>query len=417
MLRAGRGVRQGSDQTYGNGARRARKGRVDLKDRLFILAPDSFKGTISAEEICSVWSEAIRRLVPEAEIATVPMADGGEGMTDAYLRVCGGERVETRATGPLGAPVNAFYGLLPNGAAILEMAACAGLPLVGTHKDPMTATTRGVGEVLQELTARGVSRVLLGLGGSATNDGGIGMAAALGYAFLDENGEALEPLARNLGRIRRILPPATLPRLEIVAACDVDNPLCGENGASHTFGAQKGADAAMQAELDAGLRNLARVMRADLGKDVRDVPGAGAAGGLGAGVLAFLGGTLSPGVELMLDEAGFDAMLPRAGVVFTGEGRIDWQSARGKVPVGVARRARRAGVPCIALCGSLGPGVEAVYNEGVTAVFTSVNRAATIEEIGETCREDLRLLMDAALRLLLSGCGRDAVQAAATVIE
>lgn len=308
--------------------------------RTFILAPDSFKGTMSAADICAIWSDAILRLLPEAQIHAVPMADGGEGMTDAYLRVCGGERIGAEVTGPLGARVNAFYALLPGGAAVLEMASCAGLPLALERRDPMTATTFGVGELLLKIASRGIPRVLLGLGGSATNDGGIGMAAALGYAFTDENGTPLEPLARNLGQIRHIWPPARPPELSITAACDVDNPLCGEHGASHIFGAQKGADARMRHELDAGLRNLAAVVRADLGADVLDVPGAGAAGGLGAGVMAFLGGTLRAGAELLLDEAGFDALLAGADIVFTGEGRIDLQSARGKVPIAVARRAR-----------------------------------------------------------------------------
>lgn len=368
----------------------------------FVLAPDSFKGSLSANEICEIWSKAIRKHLLEAEIVRFPVADGGEGLVDAFLRVCGGERLTAEVQNPLGEPVQAAYGILPNGSAVIEMASAAGLPMIAERKNPQIASTYGVGQLLLAAEQRGVKQVILGLGGSATNDCGIGMAGALGYEFYDAAGDKVEPLARNMQKIVRILPPVRKPALSVVAACDVDNPLYGPNGATYTYGAQKGATPEMQTELDAGLVNMARVIERDLGVRVAEVPGAGAAGGLGAGVLAFLGGRLMPGIELLLDEAGFDEMLEGADIVFTGEGRIDWQSARGKVPVGVSRRAKKRGIPCVALCGSIGQGAEAVYDEGITAIFTSVNRAATFEEIKQTAGEDMRLLMDATIRLLLA---------------
>ncbi|MEN6595239.1 MAG: glycerate kinase [Clostridiaceae bacterium] len=368
----------------------------------FVLAPDSFKGSLSANEICEIWSAAIVKRIPEAKIIRFPVADGGEGLVDAFLRVCGGERITATVQNPLGEPVLAAYGVLPNGSAVIEMAAAAGLPMIAEQKNPLIASTYGVGQLLLHAEACGVKQVILGLGGSATNDCGIGMASALGYEFYDAAGRTVEPLAKNMSKIARIQPPARQIALGVVAACDVDNPLYGKNGATYTYGAQKGASEEMQAELDAGLVNMARVIERDLGASVAEVPGAGAAGGLGAGVLAFLGGQLQPGIELLLDEAGFDRMLEGADMVFTGEGRIDWQSARGKVPVGVSRRAKKHGIPCVALCGSVGQGAEAVYDEGITAIFTSVNRAASFEEIKQTAAEDMRLLMDATIRLLLA---------------
>ena len=367
----------------------------------FVLAPDSFKGTMDATEVCAIWAGAVEMHFPGAQVVEIPMADGGEGMVEACLRAApeGGERRSARVCGPMGAPVEAAFGWMRDGSAVMEMAACAGLPMMEGRLDPLHATTRGVGEMLLHAEGLGARRVLMGIGGSATNDGGIGMAAALGYRFLDASGAGLEPLAENLGRIARIQRPERLPDLEIVVACDVDNPLCGPEGATRVFGPQKGVRGETLDALDAGLENLASVMKRDLGANVRDLPGAGAAGGLGAGLVAFLGGRLCAGVEVLLDAAHFDEAASGASLVITGEGRIDGQSVRGKVPVGVARRARRQGVPCIALCGSIGDGVEAVYEEGIDAVFSAVRGAADFASIRESCREDMRLLADAALRL------------------
>lgn len=370
--------------------------------RSFLLAPDSFKGTLHAQEVCDIWERAIRARLPDAALRSFPMADGGEGMVHAYLRICGGKQVIARVSGPFGEPLEAAYGLLPDGRAVLEMAACAGLPLARGRRDPERATTYGVGEMILHAAGQGAAEILLGLGGSATNDCGMGMAAALGYRFWDGTGKPLEPLALNMGRVARIEPPATLPKIRVIAACDVDNPLFGPTGATYTFGPQKGVSPEMAPLLDAGLQNMAARMEADLNAAlVADVPGSGAAGGLGAGCIAFLRGELRPGIELLLDAAGFDEALQSADIVFTGEGRIDGQSARGKAPVGIARRCRKAGVPCVALCGSIGEGAEAVYEEGVTAMFSALRETGSLEDARRTCREDMRLLTEAVLRLLL----------------
>ncbi len=365
-----------------------------------ILAPDSFKGTMSASEICALQGEVIARLLPEAEVRAIPMADGGEGMAESYFRLLGGRRVSARVTGPLGAPVEAGYTILPDGSAVLEMAAAAGLPLAGEVRDPLRATTRGVGELLLDAAGRGVKRVLLGLGGSATNDCGVGLAAALGFRFLDGAGEEVEPLAGNLGRMEKIVPPEALPPLEVTAACDVDNPLTGPLGATAVFGPQKGVTPELQPALEAGMAHMGALLETLAGRPVARVPGSGAAGGLGAAVLAFLGGSLRPGIELLLDAAGFDGLLEGADLVLTGEGRIDGQSAHGKVPAGVGLRCKAKGVPCAALCGSVGPGAEAVYDCGVTAIFSAVRGITTFPEIRQTCREDLAFLTESVLRLL-----------------
>lgn len=368
--------------------------------RKFILAPDSFKGTMNAVEICDIMQAAIRVHLPDAEIKRLPMADGGEGMVEAYRQILGGQSVTAVVSDPFGAPIEAAYCLLPDGKAVMEMASCAGLPLVEGRRDPLTASTRGVGELLLHAARAGTREVLMGIGGSATNDCGIGMAAALGYAFLDEQGHELEPLAKNMSLVRHIRKPDALPDIRVQAACDVDNLLCGPKGATYVYGPQKGVEGEMLVSLDAGLENIAKVIQADLGVNVASMTGAGAAGGLGAALVAFCGGTLKPGIELLLDAAGFDEMLCGADAVFTGEGRMDFQSAFGKVPAGIAARAKAKSVPCIALCGALGEGADALYARGVTAMFSAVRGACDFEDIKKSCREDLRQLTDAVIRLM-----------------
>lgn len=367
-----------------------------------ILAPDSFKGTVDAFEICEIQSRIIKKYIPDAQIDSVPMADGGEGMTRSYLRVLGGEEISLRVKGPAGEPVEAMYGILPDGSAVMEMAAAAGLPLMGDKRDPDNASTYGVGEMLLDARSRGIKRIMLGLGGSATNDCGIGMASALGFRFYGADGKELEPLAKNMNAIERIERPKEIFDAEIVAACDVDNPLCGENGATYTFGMQKGAKGEQLERLDKGLKNIASLMLRDLGADTENVPGAGAAGGLGAGVMAFLGGRLCPGIELLLDAAHFDELLESCDLVITGEGRADWQSAHGKVPYGVGMRSKRAGVPCVALCGSIGKGAEALYECGISSIFSAVRGACSFNEIKLSCREDIAMLTESLIRVLLA---------------
>lgn len=363
-----------------------------------LLAPDSFKGTISAARVCEIEAAAIRHHVPDAVIHAIPMADGGEGMVEAYLGIMGGERVTVPVTAPLGGTVEAVYGILPDGSAVMEMAAAAGLPLVQGRENPMETSTYGVGELLLHAEKQGIRQVLLGLGGSCTNDCGVGMAAALGYRFLDESGAEVEPLAKNLGEICKIAAPERLPQLELRVACDVDNPLVGERGATYTFGPQKGATPEMLAELERGMIHYSKVLESFGGRPVAAVPGAGAAGGMGAAVLQLLGGTLMPGAELLLESVGFDRLLAQANLVLTGEGRIDWQSAHGKVPGTVGKHCKAAGVPCIALCGAVGKDAETLYDHGITAIYSAVRGAASFEEIQRTAEADLAFLADAVLR-------------------
>ena len=366
----------------------------------FILAPDSFKGTLSAAAVCKIEAAVIRKYVPDAQIHSIPMSDGGEGMVQSFLNVIGGQPITVPVTGPLGGTVDAVYGLLPDGSAVMEMAAAAGLPLVAGTPDPLHASTFGVGQLLLDAASRGVRRVLMGLGGSATNDCGIGMAAALGFQFLGADGRPVDPSAVNLGEICGIQEPEHLPELEILAACDVNNPLLGPAGATYTFGPQKGADEAMLEQLESGMSRFEKVLAAHYGTSGADVPGAGAAGGMGTGIMRLLGGTLKPGIGLLLDAVCFDELLQDADMVFTGEGRIDWQSARGKVPMGVGLRCKQAGVPCIALCGSAGKDAGDLYDSGITAIFSAIQNITTLEKIQETGTKDLEFLTDAVMRTL-----------------
>ena len=376
----------------------------------FIIAPDSFKGTLEAREICDILAEVIRKLVPEAEIVKIPMSDGGEGMVDAYLDLLGGRKRTARVTGPRGEAVDCPYGILPNDTAVMEMAGCAGLPMMQGQLDPLHATTYGVGEMLVQLSASGCRKLLMGIGGSATNDCGAGMAAALGYVFLDEAGQAVEPYACNLGKIRHIQRPEALPELEITVACDVDNPLCGQRGASAVFGPQKGLKPEQIGPMDEAVRSFASVIKAELGADILHVPGAGAAGGLGGALLAFCGAKLLPGIEMLLDAAQIDRLMEDAELIITGEGRIDGQSAAGKVPVGVGRRALKAGRPCIAICGCIGDGAEAVLKEGISAYYASSDGEQSMEELIKTCRPSLRKTAEEAISGFLARSARSETQ-------
>jgi glycerate kinase len=372
----------------------------------FIIAPDSFKGTLTAAEVCDIVAQAFAAVFPTAEMVKLPVADGGEGLSAALHRVLGGRRVTATVSGVFGEPMDAEYTVLPDDTAVIDMAACAGLPLAGDRKNPSLATTRGVGELLLHAAGEGNCRVILGLGGSATNDCGIGMAAALGYRFIDKQGNALQPVGAFMKHIDRILVPDTLPALTVTAACDVDNPLYGPRGAAHVFAPQKGADAAMVEQLDEGLRHVAEVIRRDLGRDVSTMPGAGAAGGLGAAVVAFLNGTLKSGIDLMLDAADFESLLVNTDCVITGEGRMDAQSIRGKVPAGVARRATAKGVKVIAVNGSFGNGAEQMRQVGISAIYAATEDGRDMDVIRKTCREDLYAAAHIAARELAQTTAR-----------
>jgi glycerate kinase len=373
-----------------------------------ILIPDSFKGTMSSSEICSIMEERIHAYYPQAEVVSIPVADGGEGSVDAFLTAMGGEKVTITVKGPYMEDLTAFYGLIDGGAsAVIEMAACAGLPLAGANPRPDQTTTYGVGQLMADAAKRGCKKLIIGLGGSATNDFGAGAAAAAGVRFLDREGREFVPTGGTLSRIHHIDTSGLSPELkaaEIVTMCDIDNPLYGPQGAAHVFGPQKGADPAMVEFLDGQLRAVSDKVIQELGIDVSAIPGSGAAGGMGGGMAVFFGSRLQMGIQIVLDTVRFEKLLEGADMVFTGEGKIDTQSLRGKVVIGVARRVKQRGalsgskVPVIAVVGDIGDNIEGAYEEGVTAIF-SINRVAVpFEKAKPRAPEDLRLTMDSLLR-------------------
>lgn len=370
--------------------------------RKYVVIPDSFKGCLSSGEICDIIAREIRCRDPEARVCALPVADGGEGTVDAFLGALGGEKVAVPCRDPYGRPLTAHYGLFPDGkTAVIEMAAAAGLPLVGEDRRVADATTYGVGQLIAHALKRGAERILLGLGGSATNDGGCGAAAALGVEFLDAEGKAFVPVGGTLRRIAHIRADGLSPALrqaEVIAMCDIDNPLCGESGAAAVFSPQKGADAATVRMLDEGLAHLAAVIEKDLGRSLLTLPGGGAAGGFGAGSVAFLGARLQMGIEAVLDLTDFDRLAADAYLVITGEGRLDSQSLRGKVVVGVARRAQALGVPVVALVGSSETDIAAAYDAGVTAVFPINPAPTTLSEALAHARTHLAFTAENVLR-------------------
>ena len=371
-----------------------------------LLIPDSFKGTLSARQVCETMTRAIKNRLSGATVRSIPVADGGEGTVDAFLTALGGEKVICKVCGPNFAPIDSFYGLLPDGTAVIEMAACAGLPLVGAKKNPERTTTYGVGQLILDALDKGARKFLIGLGGSATNDGGCGCAAACGVRFFEANGSSFVPSGRNLTDIMAIDRKEADPRLKdctFTVLCDIDNPLCGETGAAAIFGPQKGADEAMVKRLDEGLRHLAYLWKRDLGCDVLNLPGGGAAGGMGAGMAAFFGGQLRPGIDLLLDTVGFDALAKEAHLIFTGEGCLDGQTLRGKAVAGVAKRAKALGVPVIAVVGGSKGDLAPLYEQGLTAAF-SINRLPQLlEESAPHTADNLEYTMDNILRLLEVG--------------
>ncbi|MDO4574603.1 MAG: glycerate kinase [Planctomycetia bacterium] len=368
----------------------------------FLLIPDSFKGSMSSGEVCERMERGIRRVYPQAGVRSVPVADGGEGTVDAFLAALGGEKRFVEVSGPFGEKIPAFYGWLANGTAVVEMAACAGLPQVEGMKNPEKTTTYGVGELLLEAASRGARKIILGLGGSCTNDGGCGAAAACGVRFYDASGKAFLPTGGTLTEVAAIDVSARNPLLdgvEIVTMCDIDNPLFGPEGAAFVFAPQKGADAAMVARLDAGLQHLSHTLQ-KMGIAISKLPGAGAAGGMGGGMAAFWGSRLQMGIDAVLDAVSLETLLKDTDMVFTGEGRLDTQSLRGKVVLGVSRRVRPFGVPVVAIVGDVEGDVSAVYAEGITAVFSTNRRAVPFSEAQRTCREDLDAVMENLMRFI-----------------
>ena len=367
-----------------------------------VVVSDSFKGTVSSREICAIAQQVIPRHFPACEVVCIPVADGGEGTVDCFVQAMGAQRVGVTVTNALGEKSAAAYARLGE-LAIIEMAAAAGLPQVGALRCPGTATTYGVGELIAHAVDSGCRKILLGLGGSATNDGGCGCAAARGVGFLDADGQSFVPVGDTLGRIVRIdtaEAEALLRSVEITVMCDVTNPLYGPTGAAYVFAPQKGADAEKVKSLDAGLRHFGDVIRSQYGLDVSAMPGAGAAGGMGAGCVALLGGTIQSGIDAVLDVTGFDRQLEGADLVITGEGRIDSQSADGKVVSGVARRTRAKGVPLIAIAGGIADSAGAVYDIGVSAMFSTDRAALPVNMLGARSPGDYEATLSDIMSLI-----------------
>lgn len=354
-----------------------------------LIAPDSFKGTLTAQEVCDIIGSAFSETIEDTKITKLPVADGGEGLCSCFEKICGGDRISVRVSGVFGEKINAEYLMLDDKTAVIEMAACAGLTLAGDNPNPETASTYGVGELIADARKRSAKGILLGLGGSATNDCGIGMAAALGWQFVDENGKKVEPVGGNLSEIKKIIPPEKRINIPVTAACDVENPLYGQNGAAFVFAPQKGADREAVLRLDVGLRHISDIIYNDLKINISDIRGAGAAGGMGGGAVAFLNAELKKGIDIILDKADFDKKAKNADIVITGEGRLDFQSVNGKVISGVARRATALDKKVIAICGSRGDGAEEIKNCGVSEMFFATETEKPFDEIIKNCRYDL----------------------------
>jgi glycerate 2-kinase len=360
-----------------------------------VVAPNAFKGTLTASQAAAAIARGVREVFPQAEVLEVPVADGGDGTVEALVSAHHGKFSSVEVEGPLGDPVQAVFGMIEAGrTGVVDLASASGLALIAAdRRDPRKASTYGFGQLLQAVRGAAVKQVIAGIGGSATNDGGAGMAQALGYRLLDAAGHELPRGGAVLVRLDRIdhagFDPGRLS-LNVMVACDVTNPLTGPQGASAVYGPQKGADEAAVRELDAALAHFAMVIERDLGKRVADVPGAGAAGGAGAGLMAFLDARLVPGAPLIVTASGFDEKIRGADLVITGEGRVDSQTAYGKAPGEVAKRAQAARIPVLLIAGSKAPGWEALSDLGVTAVVTLDEEGDNLQQLMGDAGEMLR---------------------------
>lgn len=371
-----------------------------------IFAPDSYKGSLSAKRICQLLEATAGKVFGECETVSMPVSDGGEGAVDVVVEAVGGSYRQVTVSDPLGRPVEAGYGIFSETshggetAAIIEMTAASGLVLVRKEeRNVRRASTFGTGELIRDALEQGIRRFHIAIGGSATNDGGIGCAAALGVRFLDKNEAQLEAIPENLGKIRRIDLSGCHPGVgesEFTVLCDVTNPLLGEKGATCIYGPQKGAGPEDLEFLEAGMKNYAEVLKHTVGRDIAAEPGAGAAGGLGAGLMAFTGAKLRRGIDTILEILDFDRVIAGADLVITGEGRMDEQSAFGKVPMGVGQAAKRQGIPCVAIAGGMGKNAERIYECGVDAIITTINGAMSLETAMENAEE---LFLNAAERM------------------
>lgn len=363
------------------------KGKVDVERGIkmkVVIASDSFKGSCSSLEVAEAIERGIRKIDQDAEIVKIPVADGGEGTVDTLVIGTGGKYEEVEVVGPLGKKIKTKYGILEGNIAVIEMAAASGLPLLKEEeRNPMVTTTYGTGEMIKAAMEKGCRKIFIGIGGSATNDGGVGMAQALGVSFKDQEGKEIGYGGENLINIYDIDLSninSSLGETDIVIMSDVSNPLCGPNGAAHVYGPQKGATPEIVKLLDANLGYYAKVIKEKIGKDILDIPGAGAAGGLGAGLMAFCNASLCSGIEKILDLTNIEGHLADADLVITGEGQIDSQTVYGKVPVGVAKRAVKYDIPVIAIVGSVGEGASDVYAYGVDAIMDIINKPMPLRE-------------------------------------
>lgn len=372
-----------------------------------VIAIDSLKGSLSSMEAGMAIKDGILAAKPDAEVIVKPLADGGEGTTDALIEGMNGERIDLTVTGPMHTPVDAYYGYLKDtNTAVMEMASAAGITLVpDSEKNPLLATSYGVGEMINDAIQRGCRNFIIGIGGSVTNDGGIGMLKALGVRFLDENGEDAGEGGQALAKVARIDVSGMNPLLKechIQIACDVNNPLCGENGSTYVYGPQKGVTEDMKKTLDEAMAHFARVTSETLENDYMNTPGAGAAGGLGYAFLAYTGAALTPGIELILDAVGLEEELSGADVVVTGEGRLDFQTAMGKAPVGVARLAKKYNAKVIAFAGSVTKEATACNKEGIDAFFPILRGVCTLAEAMDpvAARNNMTATVEQVFRLL-----------------
>lgn len=373
-----------------------------------VAAPNAFKGSLSAMDAAMAMKRGILAAIPDCHVVCVPVADGGDGLTEVMAQALSGTLIETTVLGPRLEPLSSLFCLAEaKGVAVIEMARASGLALLSKNEqDPTKTSTYGTGQLIKAALDKGVRRIIVGLGGSATCDGGIGMASALGYTFLDKDGTALVPIGSSLRLLYAIDRSEVDNRLEAVVVegvCDVTNPLIGPNGASHVYSSQKGASVEQIIELDAGLENLAAVIDRDMGIDIRYMPGAGAAGGLGGGLHAFLGAELRKGIDLVIDIVKLKEKICGADLVLTAEGRIDCQTKYDKAPAGVARAAQEAGVPCIAVCGGVGEKIDELYEVGIDAVFSICTGPQTLESAVQDGFNLLSQAVEQVVRTFLAG--------------
>jgi len=372
-----------------------------------LIAPDSFKGSMSSIEIIEILSTVAHKYFSPLEIVKLPIADGGEGTIDAFIAAFGGEYIPVEVTGPEGNRVKASYGIIKNNIAVIEMAQASGLTLVPPeNRNPLKTTSFGTGEIIKIVLDKGIRKIIIGIGGSATNDGGVGAMQALGVQFLDHDDQEAGAGGQYLSRIRRI----NLDNLHkavqdarITVICDVNNPLTGKNGATYVYGPQKGATSAMIELLEAGMKNYADVVKRDMNIDLENVSGAGAAGGLGGAAMVFLNAELRPGIDTVLNMIQFNAMLKDVDLVITGEGMLDGQSVFGKVPVGIAGRCKKKGVPVVAIVGKIGKDAARVYDYGINSIVPAINRDMSIEYALKHSKDLLTDASDRMFRLLKVG--------------